>query len=75
MTRFIYKNIVIEKKDSEDLDFYYRLLKKYRGKTISSIQFKPLDVFGPTFQDTARRPESGMLESSGTGCIRRQILK
>ena len=58
LTRFLYKNIVIERQSPEDLDFHYRLLKKYRGRTISSIQFKPLDVFGPTFQDTARRPES-----------------
>ncbi len=58
LTRFLYRTIVIERQGAEDLDFHYRLLKKYRGRTISSIQFKPLDVFGPTFQDTARRPES-----------------
>jgi len=58
LTRFIYRNIVIEKRNPEDLDFHYRLLKKYRGKAIASVQFKPLDVFGPTFQDTAHRPGS-----------------
>ncbi|MEL7587378.1 MAG: hypothetical protein AAGU19_11755 [Prolixibacteraceae bacterium] len=58
LTRFIYNNIVIEKKGPEDLDFHYRLLIRNRGKIITSIQYKPLDVFGPTLQDTARRPES-----------------
>ncbi len=58
LTRFLYRNIVIERPAPEDLDFHYRLLRKYRGRTIASVQYKPLDVFGPTFQDTARRPES-----------------
>ncbi len=58
LTRFLYKNIVIAKRGPEDLDFHYRLLLKNRGKTISSIQYKPLDVFGPDFRDTTRRPES-----------------
>ncbi len=58
LTRFLYRNIMIGKRDPEDLDFHYRLLVKNRGKAISSIRFKPLDVFGPTFQDTTLRPES-----------------
>lgn len=57
-TRFLYRNIVIQRGGPEDLDFHYLLLKRYRGKIISSIYLRPLDVFGPTFRDTTRRPET-----------------
>jgi len=57
LTKFMYKNIIVEREGPQDLDFQYRLLRKNRGKTIASVHLVPLDVFGPSFQDTARRPE------------------
>ena len=55
ITKFMFRNIVCQKTSQDDFLQQYLALVKNRGKIISSIKIQELDVFGPTFQDTARR--------------------
>ncbi|HBL77203.1 MAG: hypothetical protein A2W90_14845 [Bacteroidetes bacterium GWF2_42_66] len=46
-----------ERYDTEIVSYeYYR---QFEGKTIASVKIQPLDVFGPTFDDTTRVAKSG----------------
>lgn len=59
-TRFVYRNLVNGGSNSKDLNKQYELLKHFQGKTIASVELKTLNVFGPTFQDTARVTQTKM---------------
>ena len=50
----------------DSIDFYFELLNKNRGKTIASIQIQPLEVFGPTFSDTLRQPQTKIAKLGNT---------
>ncbi len=59
ITRLFYNFLISEpKKDTVKkaaaIDYYHQM----EGKIISDIDIKPLDVFGPTFQDTSRQAKS-----------------
>ncbi|MGE4587429.1 MAG: hypothetical protein AB7D05_08820, partial [Mangrovibacterium sp.] len=60
LTRFIYDHLILERDEPDGMDVQLRLLQKNNGKTIASIHLIPLEVFGPTFQDTARNPKYGI---------------
>ena len=44
--------------DINKVDIYHELLNRNRGKTIASITIQPLEVFGPTFDDTLRQAQT-----------------
>ncbi|WP_107822981.1 hypothetical protein [Mangrovibacterium marinum] len=60
LTRFVYDRIVSEKKDSSKLVAKAYNLEQLNGKRIKSIKIKQLDIFGPTFDDTARVSDVGV---------------
>lgn len=53
LTRLFYK-AVVNLGGEVNLQEQYQDLQKLQGKIITSVKFKELDVFGPTFEDTAR---------------------
>jgi len=61
LTRLIYDFLISPPRPYVDkkalaINYYSQL----EGKIISEINIKSLDVFGPTFQDTARKAKSGL---------------
>ncbi|RKD89721.1 BamA/TamA family outer membrane protein [Mangrovibacterium diazotrophicum] len=59
-TRFVYERIVSEKSHSNELFDQYERLESLEGKKIASITIKQLDIFGPTFEDTAKVTDVGI---------------
>src|SRR5690606_13387498 len=59
LTKLVYDFLVnsprpyVDKK-AATIDYY----SPFEGKIISEIKIKPLDIFGPTFQDTAKKASS-----------------
>ena len=62
ITKFMYQNIMHGNEEQEGLIPQYISLEENRGKTISSIKFQSLAVFGPTVQDTVRVPATRLGE-------------
>ncbi len=67
LTKLVYDFLVtpprayVDKK-SVTIDYY----SAFEGKTISEIKIKPLDIFGPTFQDTAKKASSWLEKSANS---------
>ena len=60
-TGFLYDAMVSGTKEQFDTELTsYEYYKQFEGKTIASIRIQPLDVFGPTFDDTARIAKSSL---------------
>lgn len=54
-TGWMYDMLVCSPKEECDLNFLsYEYYHQFDGKTIASVRILPLDVFGPTFDDTTR---------------------
>ncbi|MGD9931420.1 MAG: hypothetical protein AB7U05_15465 [Mangrovibacterium sp.] len=81
LTRFVYQNIVNGVSSQQELTRQYEQLKRFQGKTIASVNLKPLDVFGPTFRDTTQVTHSKlgafankMHTKTNTRIIRKNVL-
>lgn len=60
-TGFLYDAMISSPKEQFDAELIsYEYYKQFEGKTIASIQIQPLDVFGPTFDDTTRMAKSNL---------------
>ncbi|WP_423128707.1 hypothetical protein [Gaoshiqia sp. Z1-71] len=53
LPRMVYEQLLVGNSNHHDFIDHLNLLGQYSGKTIATINMKALDVFGPTFQDTA----------------------
>ena len=53
-TKLVYSAVVNEKGSDDGLQVQYQILQRLQGKTITSVNFIRLDVFGPSFQDTTK---------------------
>lgn len=65
LTHLIYDALISPPKsyvDKEALTLYY--YSQMKGKIISEIKIIPLEVFGPTFQDTTRKAKSWVEKSA-----------
>lgn len=57
LTGWMYDILVSSPKETYDVDLLsYEHYHQFEGKTIASVRILPLDVFGPTFDDTTRVP-------------------
>ena len=66
-TKWLHNALITEPKepiDKESLTLSY--FNPFKGRTISDIEIKPLDVFGPNFSDTARQAKSKLQRMANT---------
>lgn len=60
-TGWLYDFMVTNPKEESGAELIsYEYFRQFEGKTIASIRIQPLDVFGPTFDDTTRVAKSSL---------------